>query len=58
MNRAIPHYDEEPESENQIEFRRAAPRPNDRTRRANYLRRQRPTGYSGIHRRRNKRWTW
>jgi hypothetical protein len=58
MNRAIPQYDDESESENPTEFRRAAPRANERDRSADHRRRQRPTGYNGLHRRRNKRWTW
>ncbi len=58
MNRAIPQYDDEQDAENPTDFRREAPRPNERVRRADYVRRQRPTGYNGLHRRRNKRWTW
>jgi hypothetical protein len=58
MNRAITVYDDEQELESQVEMRRTATRPNERPRRADYLRRQRPTGYNGLHRRRNKRWTW
>ena len=58
MNRAITFDDDERQLEYQPEFRRAAPRPNERTRQADFARRKRPSGYNGIHRRHNKRWTW
>jgi hypothetical protein len=58
MNRARSLYDDELEQEQQDELRRAANRPNERVRQADYARRKRPTGYNGLHRRRNKRWNW
>ena len=57
MNRVI-SYDDELELEQPVVFRRTAARPNERPRQADYARRRRPTGYNGIHRRRNKRWSW
>lgn len=58
MNRASSLYDDELELDQQAESRRTANRPNERVRQADYARRKRPTGYNGIHRRRNKRWSW
>ncbi|HEV3416391.1 MAG TPA: hypothetical protein VG056_06245 [Pirellulales bacterium] len=58
MNRAISSYDDQRELSYEVEFRHAAPQPNRRVRHADYVRRNRPTGYNGIHRRGNKRFTW
>jgi hypothetical protein len=58
MNRSSSFSDDEQEQDAQLEFRRTAGRPNQRTQQADYARRKRPSGYNGIHRRRNKRWTW
>ncbi len=58
MNRSSSYYDDEQEQNPQTEFRRTADQPNQRTQQADYARRKRPSGYNGIHRRRNKRWTW
>ncbi|HEV2972001.1 MAG TPA: hypothetical protein VGY55_18655 [Pirellulales bacterium] len=58
MNQAISSYDDQRELKYEVEFRHMAPQPNQRFRRADFVRRNRPTGYNGIHRRRNRRFTW
>lgn len=58
MNRAASLYDEPQDQDDEIELRRAGGKVNLARRRSEHQRRSRPTGYNGIHRRRNKRWTW
>jgi hypothetical protein len=58
MNRAISSYDDQRELYYEVEFRHTTPQPNRRVRRTDHVRRNRPTGYNGIHRRSNKRFTW
>jgi hypothetical protein len=58
MNRAAAQYDEPLDQELDIEGRRTGGKVTPPRRRSEHQRRVRPTGYNGIHRRRNKRWTW
>jgi hypothetical protein len=58
MTREITLHREEQEPEFRVEFRRHAADANQHRRRTEHQRRERPTGFNGIHRRRNKRWSW
>ncbi len=57
MNRYVTFYESEQELDYEVESRRLR-KPVSERRRTEHVRRSRPTGFNGIHRRRNKRWTW
>jgi len=57
MSRFSPTDDNEQEADLRIDARRTTQHQPAR-RRSTYVKRSRPTGFNGIHRRRNKRWTW